>query len=453
MNNDGFSDVIVGAPNYNNQTCRAYIYFGGSNMDSLEDITMTGEGNLNSFGLSVSGAGDVNNDGYSDVIVGAYGYNSLKGRAYIYYGGSSMDNIPDVTLTGSTDESLGGSVSGAGDVNGDGYSDVIVGAQGSNSGTGRAYVYYGGSPMNNIPDVTLTGESAHEYFGTSVSNAGDVNGDGYSDVIVGAFSYNSNTGRAYIYYGGSNMDNTADITLTGESPNDYFSLSISGAGDVNNDGYSDVIVGAYGYNSNTGRAYIYSDNSALPVELTDLIANKDNDEVDLHWETQTEVNNYGFEIQREDNSQNKNLNNWIKIGFVNGSGNSNSPKSYSFQDKEPQIGEEEYRLKQIDNDGKISYSKIVDVSIQSPKKYELLQNYPNPFNPSTRIDFQIPKSQNVEIKVFDILGKEIKTLLNGYKKAGKYSIEFSGNNLPSGIYFYRIKTNEYVNIKKMILVK
>ena len=257
VNGDGYSDVIVGA-NRSSSTGRAYIYYGGASMNNIADVTMTGEAANNYFGNSVSTAGDVNGDGYSDVIVGAYGYSSSTGRAYIYYGGASMDNIADVTTTGeAVNNVFGYSVSTAGDVNGDGYSDVIVGANEYSSHTGRAYIYFGGASMNNAADVTMTGEAANDDFGISVSTAGDVNGDGYTDVIVGAYGYSSFTGRAYIYYGGASMNNVADVLMTGEAVNDYFCYSVSTAGDVNGDGYSDVITGAYAYSSYSGRAYIY----------------------------------------------------------------------------------------------------------------------------------------------------------------------------------------------------
>ena len=257
VNGDGYADIIVGADGYSSNTGRAYIYYGGASMNNVADVTMTGEAIGNHFGYSVSTAGDVNGDGYADVIVGAYGYSSSTGRAYIFYGGASMDNVADVIMTGEAgNNDFGTSVSTAGDVNGDGYADVIVGASGYSTTTGRAYIYYGGSSMNNVADVTMTGE-AISYFGISVSTAGDVNGDGYADVIVGAYGYSSYTGRAYIYYGGSSMNNVADVTMTGEGVSNYFGFSVSTAGDVNSDGYADVIVGAYGYLSNTGRAYIY----------------------------------------------------------------------------------------------------------------------------------------------------------------------------------------------------
>ncbi|MBV6479509.1 MAG: hypothetical protein HGGPFJEG_02283 [Ignavibacteria bacterium] len=258
VNGDGYSDVIAGALGYTGNTGSAYIYFGGTNMNNLSDLTMIGETANNYFGYSVSKAGDVNSDGYSDVIIGAYAYSSSTGRAYIYLGGASMNSIADVTMTGeSTSDLFGYSVSTAGDVNGDGYSDVIVGANGYSTSTGRAYIYFGGAIMNSIADVTMTGEAIDNYFGNYVSEAGDINGDGYSDVIAGAYGYSSSTGKTYIFFGGASMNSIADITMTGEAANNYFGYSVSSAGDVNGDGYSDVIVGAYGYTGNTGRTYLY----------------------------------------------------------------------------------------------------------------------------------------------------------------------------------------------------
>jgi hypothetical protein len=276
VNGDGYPDLIVSAYGFNSLTGGAYIYFGGPALDNIADVTLTGAVVGDRFGLSVSSAGDVNGDGYSDVIIGApendAGGNNA-GRAYIYFGGPGMDNIADIILTGAAaGDQFGFSVSNAGDVNGDGYSDVIVGAHLNDTGgtdAGRAYIYFGGSQMNNVADVIMTGEVANDQYAYSVSAAGDVNGDGYSDVIVGAL-FNSNVGRAYIYFGGPSMDNTADIILTGQAAGDLFGVSVSSADDINGDGYSDVIVGAQGNDAggnNAGRAYIYfgganMDNSA-----------------------------------------------------------------------------------------------------------------------------------------------------------------------------------------------
>ena len=146
---------------------------------------------------------------------------------------------------------LGWSVAAAGDVNGDGYADVIVGAWANDTGgtnAGAVYVYFGGPTADAVADVTLFAEAPGDVFGITVAGAGDVNGDGYDDVIVGATQNDAagvNAGRAYVYFGGLGMDAVADLTLTGEAAGDNFGISVAAAGDVNGDGYDDVIVGAY----------------------------------------------------------------------------------------------------------------------------------------------------------------------------------------------------------------
>lgn len=257
VNGDGYADVIVGAYSYQSTVGRAYIFHGGAAMNSVADVTLTGEGSNNFFGTSVSTAGDVNGDGYDDVVVGAFGNSNSAGRAYIYFGGTEMNTGADKTVSGEGTNNFGYSVAAAGDVNGDGYDDVLVGAKGFNSSTGRTYLYQYSLTGSDVPDETMNGEAQNNYFGASVASAGDVNGDGYADVIVGAYGYSSNLGRAYIFYGGPNMDNVADVTMTGEAATKYFGASVASAGDVNGDGYADVIVGASGDSSAIGRAYIF----------------------------------------------------------------------------------------------------------------------------------------------------------------------------------------------------
>jgi hypothetical protein len=256
INNDGYSDVIVGGYIYNSNAGRAYVFLGGSPMDNIADMVITGNAN-DLLGISVSSAGDVNGDGYDDAIVGGLGSGPTPiGRVYILFGGTSMDNVPDVAMTGGVGSGFGFSVSSTGDLNNDGYSDVIVGAIAEASNTGKAYVFFGGTSMDNVPDIVLTGETPGDIFGYPVSSAGDINNDQFPDLIISAIGNNSNTGKCYVYYGGPAMDNIADFTMTGEAPNNYFGVSVSQAGDVNGDEYSDLVVGAEGYNGNSGRAYI-----------------------------------------------------------------------------------------------------------------------------------------------------------------------------------------------------
>jgi hypothetical protein len=262
VNNDGYADLIVGAyakfaggPFVG----RAYVYSGQT---GALLYTFTGAAAGDYFGYSVSGAGDVNKDGYADLIVGACQNDAggpNAGRAYVY---SGQTGALLYTFTGEAiSDYFGHSVSGAGDVNNDGYADLIVGAPYNDAGgsdAGRAYVYSG---QTGALLYTFTGEAADDNFGYSVSGAGDVNSYGYADLIVGA-PYNdaggSNAGRAYVYSG-----QTGDFLyiFTGEAAGDRFGVSVSGAGDVNKDGYPDLIVGAYlndAGGTDAGRAYVYS---------------------------------------------------------------------------------------------------------------------------------------------------------------------------------------------------
>ena len=142
-----------------------------------------------------------------------------------------------------------------------------------------------------------------------------------------------------------------------------------------------------------------------------------------------------------------------KIGFVNGNGNSNSPKDYLFEDKTVTAGKYSYRLKQIDNDGEFEYSKAIEIEFGVTGTYELSKNNPNPFNQTTRIVYQLPEKGNVTLKVFDMLGKEIATLVEDYRDEGRYEVEFNASEFSSGAYFYRIQAGSFVETKKMILMK
>jgi hypothetical protein len=195
---------------------------------------------------------------------------------------------------------------------------------------------------------------------------------------------------------------------------------------------------------------------SLPVELTSFSATTIGKDVKLSWNTATEINNYGFEIERSALSAERLS--WEKIGFVNGNGNSNSPKDYSFVDDfggKPayRTGRYSYRLKQIDNDGQFEYSKVVEIYANGTKKFELTQNYPNPFNPTTTIQFQLPTTGLVKLTVYNILGQEIKTLVNETKEAGTHTINFDASDLNSGVYVYKIESGSFTQTKKMTLVK
>lgn len=198
-------------------------------------------------------------------------------------------------------------------------------------------------------------------------------------------------------------------------------------------------------------------NSPLPVELNSFTVEVNKKGILLNWATETEVNNYGFDIESALVGLNKqdNEKNFTKIGFVAGSGNSNSPKKYSYLIEGVKYGKYAYRLKQIDNDGKYEYSKVIEVNAgEIPNGFVLEQNYPNPFNPKTNIRFASSENETARLVVYDVLGNEVAELFNDKLEANKvYNIEFNASNLSSGVYFYAIKTNSFNQIKKMILLK
>jgi photosystem II stability/assembly factor-like uncharacterized protein len=194
-------------------------------------------------------------------------------------------------------------------------------------------------------------------------------------------------------------------------------------------------------------------NGGIPVELTSFLVTAKQNSVLLEWTTATEINNQGFEIERQSIGGE-----FEKIGYVAGSGTTTEPNEYSFTDNNVSSGTYTYRLKQIDFDGSFEYSKEIEVEISVLFGFSLQQNYPNPFNPNTIIKYQIPELSFATIKVFDVLGKEVVTLVNEEKPAGSYEVEFNSRGLihqtlPSGIYFYQLKAGSFIESKKMILIK
>ncbi len=205
-------------------------------------------------------------------------------------------------------------------------------------------------------------------------------------------------------------------------------------------------------NEKIDNVQLQSSDNPLPVELTSFTSNVIGNKVELNWRTATEVNNYGFEIERGQTSNVKS-GTWEKIGFVQGNGNSNSLKNYSFTDQPTGGKEFKYRLKQIDFDGTFEYSFEITAKLGNVSNYKLDQNYPNPFNPNTKISYTIPQRAYVHLRVYDMLAKQVAELVNTTQESGRYEATFDGSNLPSGVYFYKLEAENYIEVKKLLLVK
>jgi hypothetical protein len=191
----------------------------------------------------------------------------------------------------------------------------------------------------------------------------------------------------------------------------------------------------------------------IPVELSAFTAENSLDEVTLRWQTASETNNSGFEIQRSNESEVNSQSDWISISFVEGKGTTTERTDYSFKDNITEPGTYFYRLKQIDFDGTVSYSSEIEVEVTGPNEFALYQNYPNPFNPSTTIKFALPEKTNLELSVYNSLGEKVAEIFKGELDEGYHEIEFSADQLSSGIYFYRLESKDFVSVKKMILIK
>ncbi len=194
--------------------------------------------------------------------------------------------------------------------------------------------------------------------------------------------------------------------------------------------------------------------ATTPVELSLFTAQLNANQVNLIWKTESESNNFGFEIERRKNSETK----YTKIGFINGRGTTTAPQEYKFIDERVEKGTYYYRLKQVDFDAKFEYSPEIKIVVNIPNEYQLYQNYPNPFNPATTIAYNLAEAGYAKITIYDVTGREIHKLVNKFQEAGHYEVEWTAHDgqdksIAGGVYYYKLETPNFTQFRKMILLK
>ena len=372
--------------------CSVNLYYGGNELDTVPEYTLYGEINQMTGYGSYMFSSDINNDGYNDIVISDPGFSQggLTGKNYIYFGGAQFDTIPDVSWRGCTAKSVG-------DANGDGYDDVLC--AGSQE---RAILYLGGDTMNIQLDW-----SYREPLGYTLSNAiiaPDVNGDQVDDIVL-LYTYYYDA-VVLIFYGGPQINFQQDAQIN----NAPSSFCMNYAGDVNNDGLGDIIIG----NANVQRVYVYF--GCPQFNWLDRIV--------LFYNSRR----VGY------------------AGDVNGDGVDDFFFNSGFEAM-PLIGEV-----YIYSD--TALSPVKDKKTQnSPDGFKLQQNYPNPFNQKTDIRYQLQAASQIKLAVFDIAGREAAVLAEGLYPAGTHQIVWDASEMSNGVYFARLKAGSVTETRKMLLVK
>jgi hypothetical protein len=292
------------------------------------------------------------------------------------------------------------------------------------------YPYWAITPMGTVNPVT---GSASAIF-NQVSN-------NYSQGT--AYSYNQESGTLINGWTERTLGTTATTDLKNSLGQGWFAIGV-----FDWDSGTSYYVHFQGW-AEANKPYLTVKYTyTVPVELTSLTATSLQNDVTLKWKTATETNNQGFQVERINSAGS-----FEKIGYVAGFGTTTEPKSYSFIDSKLEAGNYTYRLKQIDLDGTSTFSDEVNVEVEIPLVYALEQNYPNPFNPSTTIKYSISEDGFVKLAVYNLLGEEVTVLVNNEQKAGRYEVAFDASRFASGVYMYRLESNNFISIKKMVLVK
>jgi len=485
LNGDGYKDIAVGAENYPQLQCwgKVYVYFGGSPMDSVADWTLAGHATSDRPLLSGSG-GDLNGDGFADVILSrGVDINTLHvGQTEIYLGGALMDTIPDLVVTHAYGDSIrlygGGRI--VGDLNGDGYDDWYGGREIPGPYGRRIpekYIFYGGHVLDGRADIRINEWNLIWNSGGRTEDAGDVNHDGYDDLIVGdAYDYGG-FGKVVIYLGGRHMDGHYDFGFTGYNDPAYDGAgrSVARCGDFDGDGVDDILFGAWGEPFNkAGRVMVFSGDSTKYSNNAPEILRVEPPPNSLH--TIGLGDTLLFKVVAVDydtTSQPLSIEFWVEVPIgpnrYVGCYGRRVDSTYVFRAdttsvRPPwgcvRIGKN--RLSCIITDHVVSdtlvWTVIVDTTLTAvqdnwsrtaiPQSFLIEQNYPNPFNATTRIRYRMPKEGDVTLTLYDVLGREVTRIAEKHMTAGNHTLVWDardekGGDVPSGVYICELKIEHH----------
>ena len=452
VNGDGFDDYIISMRTGNLVRDQGVVklYFGSADFDLNTDVIFhyPGTDSLNDLAGGY-GIGDVNDDGYDDfVLVGSFGdWVFPKGKVFLYYGGEAIDTIPvnEFYQPNAIQDGFGRTIN-VGDINKDGFNDFTISSPYNwTDGRGYVYLFWGGDTVSWERSTTFTSDTLEDFFGSCVANIGDINQDGFNDIAIGAIGGPSgyDTSKIYIYYGGSQMNNEPDTILVSNALGDFFGRIIKNAGDLNGDGRIDFCI-AKGQDI---LIYTFGFENPLSIYSGYIIdtggdINKDGyDDIIVgdDWKIRVYLGSEPF-----DTTYDLSIDDIDSVGFapfVSFAGDINNDGYDEIFAASPNFPGPE---NPVGKDFIFSYNKISnvkDIKYESPHNFRLFQNYPNPFNPVTTIKYDIPNASEVSLIIYDILGRKVKELVNTKQQAGRYEIQFNASNLASGVYIYQLITD------------
>jgi hypothetical protein len=468
VNSDGYHDVAVSSPSEFQAAGRVYVFSGGSG-EVLFTLVSPHEQFDGYFGWSIGNAGDVNGDTVSDLVVGA-DYESSEsgpdeaGRAYVFDGATGGCLFSLASPNEEESGEFGGSVSGAGDVNGDGYDDIVVGAFKEDPGTspinaGRAYVF-SGATGEVLFSLSSPSEEGMGCFGWSVSGVGDVDADGCVDIAVGA--PNEAPGGSPVYSGHVHVFSGATGSLLSSLRSPYeetwggFGWSVSGAGDIEDDGHADVIVGAIREDPgespvSAGRAYVFG-GFLIPVEMSMFTAEAAADGVLLWWQTESELSCFGFHLSRQREGEPERAK--ITTQIIPGGGTTSIPRDYSYLDPVVDAGTYRYWLEEVSEDGMVTEHGPVEAFVR-PQTLALVGPHPNPVRDETSLVPAVPAGiiGTATLTLHDVSGRQVGgPIVLGVQPQG--SITWRPDpGLAPGVYRWRLEVGGEVVQRTMVLVR